>query len=516
MRQALFLVGVIASLLGAMRPAAADLSITSGESALLQAFPAIQKTDFSGAPQSAILATTPGGFHGVTYYRELVFKGMRIYQIYSDSSNPGLSRTANWCAFPEYPALCSFYNPRGDAIYSHAFVIDFRAVGGSNGIGFRFGSLDDPSPCCVRQYMTVYFTDGSFTKVELVATLGFERGYNDFTSIISNGLPITHVEIVQVGHTPIIDDVTWAPATPRIYFAGNDVTGTTPTTVVTGQLIALIANSAASSKSMQWEISGNPIANYKITSTSGAVIALTADDKKRNTMNFYWNAPGIYTVNYLYKLADGTSGRVGAVFKVNGPNGGILTFKGKVQIIDNRRGSFSGRYKKTFYLGCGNTKSTDFVCMKFDRAKTKGPAGESGKFLWAQTLMQYVHTHISIDGSKIVCGRNVKHMLDNRYPYPNQKPTYTTDSPAIEIIKSDNWISANFRARMYLMWKSDRTGSIPVSIGYTEWSWSGIASRVGDSWKLNKAPAPTAKYYPTTGQPVWSGVHISGQASDCM
>ena len=223
MRQALFLIGVIASLLGALRPASAELSVTRGESALLSAFPVTDKIDFSGTPQSAILAPMAGGFAGITYYSELVFKNVRIHATFSNGNFPGIVRTANWCAFPQWPDLCSFYNPRGDAIHTgvtftpyegKGLGVDFRRLGGVNGVGFRFGTLSASIPCCVRQYVKVHFSDGSSTIINLGAALGTESGYNDFTSIISNGLPITHLEFVQVGLDAIIDDVTWAPASP--------------------------------------------------------------------------------------------------------------------------------------------------------------------------------------------------------------------------------------------------------------------------------------------------------------
>lgn len=83
----------------------------------------------------------------------------------------------------------------------------------------------------------------------------------------------------------------------------------------------------------------------------------------------------------------------------------------------------------------------------------------------------------------------------------------TNDSPSIPLFSDDSEATADFVARMYLLWQPDIPSSIPVPIGFVPWSWEGEAEQSSNIWSVipkSVVASSNPTLVPTTYLPTWS------------
>jgi len=99
-----------------------------------------------------------------------------------------------------------------------------------------------------------------------------------------------------------------------------------------------------------------------------------------------------------------------------------------------------------------------------------------GTFSFVQVIGNYTTTYSYKSGGS--CPYNFGFGLDNSNPYPTFAPPSTTDdNPGTRLYADDTEVTADMQATMYLLWTSSAAGSIPVPLGYVDWSWFGDAVR---------------------------------------
>lgn len=170
------------------------------------------------APGAGIVASDPQFCCGdqYTFYNSISYGGVDISRTSANSNKPGLSYTDQ---YPVYAASVSSALVPGLGRFSNddGVLIDFSRLGGVSAFGANFGTaLQTPSPCCVQQWAIVSYMDGGSDLIDLVAKYGFERAATDLISLSSPNRLIRSVELNQLGHNPIIDNISWGRA-----FAGG-------------------------------------------------------------------------------------------------------------------------------------------------------------------------------------------------------------------------------------------------------------------------------------------------------
>ena len=74
--------------------------------------------------------------------------------------------------------------------------------------------------------------------------------------------------------------------------------------------------------------------------------------------------------------------------------------------------------------------------------------------------------------------------LDTSYPYDTRNPT--RDNPPLQLTREAQEFSRMFHARMYLLWTSGLSNSIPVPLGYVDWHFSAqaVSKDQSNNWML--------------------------------
>ena len=172
---------------------------------------------FDGIP-NGVPSSTPGGFPGVDYYSRASFGPVTIVAANANSNKPGFTTVSRWAV---HPATHEFY--MSGAHFGDALIPSLGGHGNDDGIifeftdsitavGAHFGSVQEVSPCCVRQWVLVTFVDGGSLDVDLIGLRGGERPSDSFFGIASPGRPIASIEFNQLGHNPLLDNFTYGEA----------------------------------------------------------------------------------------------------------------------------------------------------------------------------------------------------------------------------------------------------------------------------------------------------------------
>lgn len=161
---------------------------------------------------STVVSSIPGGYPGVAYYDRASIHGVEFQSVAGNSNKPGFTTLSNWSV---HQGTFDFYN-----VGTGNFVIPGLGVGINDSIvinfsnynkpvysfAAKFGSVQEPTPCCVQQLMTVSLSDGQELKFLLSAT--GEKSHNDVVGYTSNGSAIKSIQLDQLGHNATLDDVT--------------------------------------------------------------------------------------------------------------------------------------------------------------------------------------------------------------------------------------------------------------------------------------------------------------------
>jgi hypothetical protein len=167
---------------------------------------------------------------------------------------------------------------------------------------------------------------------------------------------------------------------------------------------------------------------------------------------------------------------------------------------------------------CKNVIATSGITFN---ATVNTLSGSSGQTEWIQVISANESTGDSVLGMPFLV--NIGTGLDNFLPYNILSPdpvdattTSTNDSPSSGLGVDDATLTRTFTAKMYLMWTSQTSGSIPVPLGYVKWEISGTAAANETNtppWSLT-SHAPTKRNFhisqdtgtKTHGLPTWSSL----------
>ena len=319
------------------------------------------------------------------------------------------------------------------------------------------------------------------------------------------------------------------PLTPHIFFFDAakgqlfDVTNTT-VPVVVGQPIYLYAIPGGTpAQPKAWNVLGNPIGAYllspntmpdcaEVANPSSGCAEIALPDFTHESTKFYWTEPGTYTVQY-----NSVSGVAKAAFSVSGPTSvevsphtaAIASF---VNVLNN------GENVENVYWGGAQTKTPGISLI----AEAVQPR-QTGEFRWVQLIKADKLVYQFLDGFSEPCAPGIG--LDNSFFYPftstdTKIPDYIVDNclednprSALELTLSAHGTSINVTRTMqgqsFLMWQPNITDSIPVTLGYEEWSVMFGADLDSQSMpgKTSWAPFAYGKTFPfvkTTAYPTWT------------
>ncbi len=190
--------------------------------------------DFEESPQATTPTNNPGGVPNVTYFDSITIKNVTFSALSWNRNKPGFSLLDGWKF--GHPYTFDFYNigsgnlliPGLGASSGVLFGndddvhIDMRNAGSNiNAFGANFGSVQETSPCCVRQAISFKLTSGEtitvhFTSANNYQGLGHELSSSDFTGFVITGGTIAGITLEQRGHNPILDNVTWGTTGVRV------------------------------------------------------------------------------------------------------------------------------------------------------------------------------------------------------------------------------------------------------------------------------------------------------------
>jgi hypothetical protein len=324
---------------------------------------------------------------------------------------------------------------------------------------------------------------------------------------------------------------------PRITFASPtgtvDVTGTTQTVVV-GEPIFLSASPQSTGIRQQWSIeppltTANSVGRYNLVpggsppcaevinpnpASCAEVTPVAPTDLTQPSINFYWIQPGRYTLTH----ADSSGATERTTFDVVGPEAStaMLEEEGATMVIDNTTGIYPD-YSLGYTLSCGNGDGFDldhdcFVVSPHAQL----PNGYTGNFQWVQIILKDALS-VSTGGNFEPCQTKVG--LDAQYPYPVLKKNtdIAFDDPGTPLNKKYEGVFRSFQAQMYLEWKPDITGSIPVPLGSFQWSWLGTATKNSQGvWSLGTPTSPVFhSFILSNTYPTWSSVAPSPNSPQC-
>ena len=213
---------------------------------------------------------------------------------------------------------------------------------------------------------------------------------------------------------------------------------------------------------------------------------------------FYWLTPGYdRIVRYRLKLANGVTATAMVIFDVEGPSSTQVD-------VDTEKVAIDPAALNSSVLGMTGAG------ISF-RARYFLPEGVAKNFIWVQIIQSDAIT-VNSNGFRLHCVpktqpiSNVGAGLDTTYPYDTHNPTL--DNPRIRLASDTQEYSRLFRARMFLLWTSGLSNSIPVPLGFVDWSFSGevvLKDVATNTWELksgrggpNNAVAPftRAAIYP--------------------
>lgn len=322
---------------------------------------------------------------------------------------------------------------------------------------------------------------------------------------LAGGLSITAWE--EGGPDPVatafFDVVADAPS-PRIFFNGRDITDKTESVVV-GQRISLNVpqHPSLSVRGESWSIDspGEYVGGFVHGLLQGGAQPVV---RSGPSTTFFWTVPGDHRrVTYSLVLSDGQEVSASTGFDVEGPSYTSMEVPPTEVVIGPS--SLHGDSYMSF-AGTG---------ISF-RAQYALPEESLPNYLWVQLIKRDVvelkrHTSVERCVPKSQPVPDLGSGLDSNYPYDSHNPT--RDSPPVELNPAEEEISRAFHARMYLLWGSGLSNSIPVPLGYVDWHFEGQAVRkdvLKNTWILKKgnggADDPEHPFRATHTYPQWNSL----------
>lgn len=323
-----------------------------------------------------------------------------------------------------------------------------------------------------------------------------------------------------------LDDITVDLIHAQLFFTtgfeSTDVTGKTQDVMI-GQQIRLspsLPPGAVPVTPEAWSIQGLTVGGFNVSPSyddpeTGAQVAGDFTDPSETT--FYWVTPSgtPFEATFSFTL-NGQVITLPAYFNVIGPGSvDVTTTFGRINIFHS-------------WLKLGRPTRNSEVGINFD----VGLPPPSGTFEWVQliegaTITDYIPSTGSSAGTcEVTTG------LETSYPYGSADATSTNDNPGAHL-NPPFTTSEVMSARMFLMWDptlpspctaayTDKDGphpstctSIPVPLGYVDWSWSGAAqydAHAKPKWKIidsmsseDKSPFQTTSSFPAWTKRITGG-----------
>ncbi len=286
--------------------------------------------------------------------------------------------------------------------------------------------------------------------------------------------------------------------TPQIFFSGNDVSFKTLDGLI-GIQVPLTASitlpPGLTATKTNWIIPDAAVGGYSL-SQSGA--SYTPVVKNPTSTTFYWTKGGVQTVTYQVTLNTGVTTSASVTFNVIVP-----TVTATAQLTAPVSVVFNAPYSM-LELGSSSTDGIRF------NVSLVANAGTAASYSWVQLLSSASHNYKCQGGS--FKSRTVTTGLDTVYPYANPGVLTTTDRPSTSLNNALHEIQLSEAFTMYLMFdagpsRSTPTNTIPISLGYFNWNWSGDAVQSGTSgsWSLQANPTSSVSQFNLGGLAAYLG-----------
>jgi len=317
---------------------------------------------------------------------------------------------------------------------------------------------------------------------------------------------ITPKSCIASGSIPVQilgNQIMWSQATTpgNVISVIDDGSGTPPPTqsAVVGQQIHMTTSDIPKNITVTkrtWTVDGTRIKNYVVTPNKSARVTELKDDDLQNKdkITYYWvypndpsdpNANFPVTYEYCVDIPDvgNQCSTAMAAFNVSGPSDVIkpeLSLPDAIGIWEVT-GPTSSCSTQWLFFGLASSNGPDrpglidIPGIFFDGTNVSNIPDSGGNFFWVQIVDSVVVSGTE-PGVKLIPSRQGPG-LDNTYPYvpvPNN-PLVELDAPAQGLDNELTSKSESFKATMYMMWQSTTEDSIPVPIGYVDWTIQGTA-----------------------------------------
>lgn len=353
------------------------------------------------------------------------------------------------------------------------------------------------------------FNVASYTWTDSPATSSIRLNISPRASTKALSDKFTLLWALTKGGTPVDTFNFTADFAPRITYAEPtgfvDVTYQNTAAAVGQQIsVSIQPGPAPGQTGLQWTVTSTtlakPVGGFSPTAdecSSSINDCPMAPDLVVQPASLYFTDAGTegeqhYYVDYSYSIGAVKSPPVFTEFGALGPYSvpPVDTFvtintdgpgNQPIQIVNNRLsfGSYNGK--------------TGRPGINFDARATKIPARVTGKFVWAQIISYFTISFYSGGAVKKICSVNDTPGLDSTWPYPSVPNIdgVTNDVPSWALYNSYDKAIATFEAKMYLLWEpqtissASLNSSIPVTLGYVNWGWTGVATRTGTVWSVD-------------------------------
>jgi Bacterial TSP3 repeat len=299
----------------------------------------------------------------------------------------------------------------------------------------------------------------------------------------------------------------------------------TTTDVMVGERIELTAvpdlSIAAPVTPVRWEISGPSVKDYTQTLQAAEVATNTAADLQGKTnVVFHWIAGGqnvLVEYRYLYEGQEYSSharfnvlrpsAALSAAWTSENPPVAVRTNSNDGQVY-MRLGSFSspgisfsgsvGRPQ----IGGGSIAVVQLVNIfrSWEKVEMFGPT----VFTFTSSG-HYVLDCLPTNGTPQYAG--IVTLIDTEAASTPIDPR-TVDSPGNPVTSDTFWTNANDQFDDYLVFQSDRPGSIWTTLRKLHWSWSGFATNGPTGWTMISQSNSKTNSVDSTQLPVWTNAVI--------
>ncbi len=223
-------------------PSSAQSSLTFTSSSAFQAsVNVLDVLTFDGIP-NGVVSSIEGGFPGVTYYSSGSSGPVMLVAPNGNSNAPGFTTVSQWIVHdPTYQFYLAGAHS-GDALIpslgsagGDGIRFEFDEAAAITAAGANFGSVQEPTPCCVSQWVDVVFWDGGVETIDLNAVRGGEQNTDSFFGYAAPGRPIRSIEFNQLGHNALLDNFMYGRLVgePAPFDAVGSIIGVTGNAVVT-------------------------------------------------------------------------------------------------------------------------------------------------------------------------------------------------------------------------------------------------------------------------------------------